>query len=72
VNIIRKIAVGPDYMNCMNYTVGQPVLNKQYVIHDIKVNSDGYQVWIKKDDEIVCWKNFSISMPVSLEYKIDF
>lgn len=56
----------------MNYTVGQSVLNKQYIVHDIKVSADGYQVWIKKDDEIVCWKNFSITMPVSLEYKIDF
>jgi hypothetical protein len=56
----------------MNYSLGQEVLNKKYVIHHIKATSDGYEVWIKKDDEIVCWKNFSISMPVSLEYKIDF
>ena len=52
--------------------IDEEVVNKKYVIHHIKATSDGYEVWIKKDDEIVCWKNFSISMPVSLEYKIDF
>lgn len=72
MNIIRKIGVGPDYMKCMNYSIGQEVLNRQYVIHHIKATNEGYEVWIKKDDEIVCWKKFSMSMPVSLEYKIDF
>ena len=73
MNIIRKISVGPDYMKCMHYTVGQEVLNKEYVIHAITENKNGgFLIWIQKDIEIVCWKNFSNTMPVSVEYKIDF
>lgn len=72
MNIVRKISVGPDYMKCMHYTLGQDVLNKEYTIHAIKLGAEGYQVWIERQGEIVCWKQFSNTMPVSVEYKIDF
>ncbi len=72
MNIIRKISVGPDYMKCMHYTVGQKVLNSEYTIYAIKLGTEGYQVWIEREGEIICWKQFSNTMPVSVEYKIDF
>lgn len=56
----------------MHYTLGQEVLNKEYTIHAIKLGAEGYQVWIERQGEIVCWKQFSNTMPVSVEYKIDF
>jgi hypothetical protein len=73
VNLIRKISVGPDYMKCMHYVVGQRVLRDEYEIESIIKNDDGsISIWIMQDGAIVCWKNFSANMPISTEYKIDF
>ncbi len=72
MSIIRKISVGPDYMKSMNYTVGQEVLDKTYAIYQIIRNDDGIRLYIIKDDEITLWKEFSITMPVSIEFNINF
>lgn len=72
VNIIRKISIGPDYMKSMNYTVGQEVLDKSYSIYQIIRNDDGIRLYIIKDGEIVLWKEFSNTVPVSIEYNINF
>ena len=72
MNIIRKISVGPDYMKCMHYVVGQEVLNRTYIIESIIQEDSSISIYIRKDDEIVKWKEFSSTMPVSIEFKIDF
>jgi hypothetical protein len=72
MNIIRKISVGPDYMKSMNYTVGQEVLDKSYSIYQIIKNEQGTYLYIIKDDEITLWKEFSITMPISIEFNINF
>ena len=72
VNIIRKISIGPDYMKSMNYTVGQEVLDKSYSIYQIIRNDDGIKLYIIKEGEIVLWKEFSETVPVSIEYNINF
>tara|TARA_R100001510_G_scaffold17827_1_gene15186 strand:- start:5057 stop:5275 length:219 start_codon:yes stop_codon:yes gene_type:complete len=72
VNIVRKISVGPDYMKCMHYVVGQEVLGRSYVIDSIIQEDTAISIYIRKDDEIVKWKEFSSTMPVSIEFKIDF
>lgn len=72
VNIIRKISIGPDYMKSMNYTVGQEVLDKSYSIYQIIRNDDGIKLYIIKEGEIVLWKEFSSTVPVSIEYNINF
>lgn len=72
VNIIRKISIGPDYMKSMNYTVGQEVLDKSYSIYQIIRSDDGIKLYIIKDGEIVLWKEFSSTVPVSIEYNINF
>lgn len=72
VNIIRKISIGPDYMKSMNYTVGQEVLDKSYSIYQIIRNDDGIRLYIIKEGEIVLWKEFSNTVPVSIEYNINF
>tara|TARA_R100000541_G_scaffold58073_1_gene68866 strand:- start:1889 stop:2107 length:219 start_codon:yes stop_codon:yes gene_type:complete len=72
VNIVRKISVGPDYMKCMHYVVGQEVLGRSYTIDSIIQNDSSICIYIHKDDEIVKWKEFSSTMPVSIEFKIDF
>lgn len=72
VNIIRKISIGPDYMKSMNYTVGQEVLDKSYSIYQIIRNDDGIRLYIIKEGEIILWKEFSSTVPVSIEYNINF
>jgi hypothetical protein len=72
VNIVRKISVGPDYMKCMHYVVGQEVLGRSYTIDSIIQDNSSISIYIRKDDEIVKWKEFSSTMPVSIEFKIDF
>jgi hypothetical protein len=76
MNDIRKIAVGPDYKNgAMHYVVGQEVLKGTYVIHLIKYvhSEDSFKIWIESTHkkEVMIWKQF-VSMPVSIEYNINF
>jgi hypothetical protein len=74
---IRKISVGPDYKSgAMHYLVGQPVLGGNYIIHLIKfrIEENAYQIYIEdsSEKEILLWKQFNTTMPVSLEYNINF
>jgi len=72
---IRKIAIGPDYKGgAMHYLVGQNVLNNQYIIHLIRYdNKDGsIKIWIERDDELVLWKSLTHTMPIYIEYNINF
>ena len=70
---IRKVSVGSDYKSSMNYIVGQPVL-RTYTIHVIRKSQDGeIQVYIEnKKSEVFLWKSFSIAMPTSLEYNVNY
>lgn len=71
---IRKISIGQDYKTAMHYIVNQPVLNGDYTVHLIKVPDEGgAKVYIaSKNNEILLWKEFSASMPISFEYNISF
>jgi hypothetical protein len=72
---IRKISIGPDYKGgAMHYLVGQKVLGDSNEIHLIRVNSDknSIQIFIINDKlEIVLWKEFNSTIPVSIEYNIN-
>ena len=72
--LIRKISVGPDYKSAMHYLLGQEVLGGNYKIHLIKVEdkSNSIQIWIESNNVIILWKHFSHTMPLSVEYNINF
>jgi hypothetical protein len=71
--LIRKISIGPDYKNAMNYTHGQEVLDKSYRIHLITQKEDGsIRIFIEKNDEVIPWKEINANMPFVLEYNIEF
>ena len=73
--IIRKISVGPDYKSgAMHYIVGQSILGNTYEIDTIRLNSETecFEVWIKKEEEVVLWKEFTSNMPISIENNINF
>ena len=70
---IRKISIGPDYKSgAMHYIVGQDVLNGSHTIHLIQQSEESIKIWIEKDNEVVLWKKFTDTMPVSVEYNIFF
>lgn len=72
--IIRKVSVGADYKNAMNYMHGQSVLQGNYVIHLIKqdVSSGDIEIFIERNNEVVLWKKINGNMPFIIEYNIDF
>ena len=71
---IRKISVGPDYKGgAMHYIVGQKVLNETYEIHLIKLEdlTQSIKIFIiNESNEILLWKEFTQTIPISLEYNI--
>ena len=72
---IRKISIGADYKSgAMHYIVGQEVLGGNYSIHLIQqdIQNESYKIWIVKKDEVVLWKEFKTTLPISLEYNINF
>ncbi len=70
---IRKISIGADYKSgAMHYIVGQDVLGGSHKIHLIQDNSEGYKIWIQKGDEVYLWKEFRKTLPISVEFNINF
>tara|TARA_R110000751_G_scaffold39556_7_gene93833 strand:- start:1797 stop:2021 length:225 start_codon:yes stop_codon:yes gene_type:complete len=72
---IRKISIGADYKSgAMHYIVGQDVLGGSYFIHLIQYDpaSESYKIWIEKSQELLLWKEFKITLPISIEYNINF
>jgi hypothetical protein len=64
--LIRKISVGKDYKNdAMHYAVG-------HTICDIIEEDDKYSVYIKKNKDVLPWKDFNKNMAVSVEYNLEY
>ena len=73
-NIIRKISIGSDYKNeAMHYAVGQQVYGG-HIISDIlfQDEDDSYNIYIKKNNEILPWKKFNDNMAISVEYDLEY
>lgn len=73
---IRKIAIGPDYKSgAMHYIVGQKVLGDTNEIHLIKFDAEKQSILIyiiNQKEEVVLWKEFNSSIPISIEYNINY
>jgi hypothetical protein len=73
---IRKISVGPDYKgSSMHYIVGQKVLGDSHEIHLIKftIDTGSIRIYIiNEKQEVVLWKEFNYTMPVAIEYNINY
>jgi hypothetical protein len=73
---IRKISIGPDYKSgAMHYLVGQKVLGDSNEIHLIKFDKtrESIQIYIiNRKNEVVLWKEFTFTVPISIEFNIDF
>ena len=71
---IRKVCIGPDYKDSMCYVVGQSVLGSSHHVHLIKYSDETGSIIIniQKGDIVVLWKEFNGTMPISIEYNINF
>lgn len=73
---IRKISIGPDYKSgAMHYIVGQKILGDTNEIHLIKYEESTNSILIyiiNEKKEVVLWKQFSSTVPISIEFNINF
>ena len=70
--LIRKITVGKDYKeNAMHYAVGQDVYGG-HTICNILEEKDKYSIYIKKNKNVLPWKDFNKNMAVSIEYDLEY
>jgi hypothetical protein len=72
MKLVRKISIGKDYKtDAMHYSVGQEVYGG-HIISNIIEEEDKYSIYIKKNEEVVPWKDFNKNMAISVEYNLDY
>ena len=70
--LIRKISIGKDYKNeAMHYSVGQEVYGG-HTISDIIEQDEKYSIYIKKNDEVLPWKDFNKNMAIAVEFNLEY
>ena len=70
--LIRKITVCKDYKeNSMHYAVGQEVYGG-HTICDILEEKEKYSIYIKKNKNVLPWKDFNKNMAISVEYNLEY
>lgn len=73
-SVIRKISIGTDYKNeAMHYSVGQNVYGGHAICNIIFDGNDtSYNIYIKKEEEVMPWKKFNSNMAISVEYDLEY
>ena len=72
MNLIRKISIGKDYKNeAMHYSVDQEVYGG-HTIDCIIEEKDKYSIFIKKNNEVLPWKDFNKNMAIAVEYNLEY
>ena len=70
--LIRKISVGKNYKtDAMHYAVGQEVYGG-HTICDIIEDNLKYSIFIKKNNDVLPWKDFNKNMAISVEYNLEY
>lgn len=73
-NNVRKISIGSDYKNdAMHYSVGQQVYGGHEISNILFDETDhSYNIFIKKNNEVLPWKKFNKNMAISVEYDLEY
>ena len=73
-SVIRKISIGSDYKNdAMHYSIAQVVYGGHEISHILFDEEDrSYNIFIKKEDEVMPWKKFNSNMAISVEYDLEY
>lgn len=70
--LIRKITIGKDYkIDAMHYSVGQEVYGG-HTISNIIEEEEKYSIYIRKNKDVLPWKDFNKNMAVSIEYNLEY
>ncbi len=70
--LIRKISVGKNYKtDAMHYAVGQEVYGG-HIICDILEDELKFSIFIKKNNDVLPWKDFNKNMAISVEYNLEY
>ena len=70
--LIRKITIGKDYkIDAMHYSVGQEVYGG-HTICEIVEEKEKYSIYIRKNKDVMPWKDFNKNMAVSIEYNLEY
>ena len=74
MSLIRKISIGSDYKNdAMHYSVGQQVYGGHEISAILFEDQDAsYNIYIKKNSEVLPWKKFNSNMAISVEYDLEY
>ncbi|MAC51944.1 MAG: hypothetical protein CME31_05320 [Gimesia sp.] len=72
--VIRKISIGSDYKNdAMHYAISQQVYGGHTISHILfNEEEQSYNIFIKKEDEVLPWKKFNSHMAISVEYDLEY
>lgn len=68
--IIRKVAIGPDYRNCMQYVVGGKIGEGE--IHSIRqTGGEEFCIYLLMEGKVKLWKKLQ-NQTIHVEYDLDF
>ena len=71
-SVIRKISIGSDYKtDAMHYSLTQSVYGG-HTICDILEEENKFCIYIKKNNDILPWKDFNKNMGISVEYNLEY
>jgi len=72
MSLVRKISIGRDYKNdAMHYSIGQEVYGG-HIIDNIIEEEKKYSIYIKKNNELILWKDFNKNMAIAVEYNLEY
>lgn len=71
MDIIRKISIGTNYKDSMNYALQQNIYGG-HKISDIREEEDKFSIFIEKNGESKHWKDFGKNMAIAVEYDIEY
>jgi hypothetical protein len=55
----------------MHYQIGQEVYGNHVITNILEKDTD-YEIYIKKNKEVLLWKSFNKNMGISVEYNLDY
>ena len=72
MKLIRKITIGKDYkIDSMHYSVGQEVYGGHTICDNIE-EDDKFSIYIRKNKDVIPWKDFNKNMAISVEYNLEY